>query len=69
MLSNKLVVAALGVACIAAAAGGGYLASRQNTSDALAAAPAPATVPSAATPDRPARGMTRMLMMMPSGVD
>src|SRR3989442_1177538 len=40
MLSNKLVVAALGFACITAAAAGGYLASRQNTSDALAAAPA-----------------------------
>ena len=38
MLSNKLAFAALAVACIAAAAGGGYLASRQNTVPTPAAA-------------------------------
>ncbi|MBZ5557353.1 MAG: hypothetical protein LAO77_08785 [Acidobacteriia bacterium] len=48
MLSNRLAFAALGVACIAAAAGGGYLASRQNAAPSSAAvqpgaAPAPAT--------------------------
>lgn len=63
MLSNRLAFAALGVACIAAAAGGGYLASRQNAVPAPAAAqtqavpattatPAPG-VTAAATPDRP----------------
>jgi hypothetical protein len=56
MLSNKLAFAALAVACIAAAAGGGYLASRQNTVPAPAAAqavtPAPVT-PAASPADRP----------------
>ncbi|HYM22303.1 MAG TPA: hypothetical protein VEU08_03820 [Vicinamibacterales bacterium] len=61
MLSNKLAFAALAVACIAAAAGGGYLASRQNAVPAPAAAqsqapaygvPATAPAPAAAT-DRP----------------
>jgi hypothetical protein len=56
MLSNRLAFAALAVACIAAAAGGGYLASRQNTVPMPASAqtsqlavqppaPAPAAVP------------------------
>jgi hypothetical protein len=50
MLSNKLAFAALAAACIAAAAGGGYLASRQNTVPAPIAAtsapsPAPASTP------------------------
>jgi hypothetical protein len=54
MLSNRLAFAALGAACIAAAAGGGYLASRQNavpapvaasSSSLPAAAPTPATLP------------------------
>jgi len=31
MLSNRLAFAALAIACIGAAAGGGYLATRQNT--------------------------------------
>jgi hypothetical protein len=48
MLSNRFALAALAVACIGAAAGGGYLASRQN------AVPAPAqaatNVPLAPTP-------------------
>jgi type IV secretory pathway VirB10-like protein len=57
MLSNRLAFAALAVACIAAAAGGGYLASRQNAVPAPAAAQAqpttaaPATQP--VTPERP----------------
>ena len=42
MLSNRLAFAALAVACIAAAAGGGYLASRQN------AVPTPASAQTAA---------------------
>jgi type IV secretory pathway VirB10-like protein len=49
MLSNKLAFAALAVACIAAAAGGGYLASRQNAVPAPVAAtsaPASPSVPS-----------------------
>jgi hypothetical protein len=55
MLSNKLAFAALAVACIAAAAGGGYLASRQNTVPAPAAAQAPPSAPIApvAAADRP----------------
>lgn len=52
-MSNRLAFAVLGVACIAAAAGGGYLASRQNTAQPLsvqapaatAAAPAPSAQP------------------------
>jgi len=53
MLSNKLAFAALAVACIAAAAGGGYLASRQNTVPTPASAQAPpvaATAPGASAP-------------------
>jgi hypothetical protein len=53
MFSNRLAFAALGVACIAAAAGGGYLASRQNAAPSSAAvqpAPAPASGPSATRP-------------------
>ena len=61
MLSNRLSFAALAVACIGAAAGGGYLATRQNVVPAPAsaemmapaAAPAPALTaeqPPAATP-------------------
>jgi len=59
MLSNKLAFAALAVACIAAAAGGGYLATRQNTVPAPAAAqtptpsPAATTAPPTASTDRP----------------
>ena len=45
MLSNRLAFAALAMGCLAAAAGGGYLASRQNAVPAAAAAlAAPATV-------------------------
>jgi type IV secretory pathway VirB10-like protein len=51
MLSNRLAFAALAVACIAAAAGGGYLASRQNAVPAPAAAQAqPTTAAPAAQP-------------------
>ncbi len=46
MLSNRLAFAALATACIAAAAGGGYLASRQNAVPApVAATSAPAVSP------------------------
>ena len=51
MLSNRLAFAALATACIAAAAGGGYLASRQNAVPAPAAAqavPGPSVVPTPA---------------------
>lgn len=55
MLSNRLAVAALGVACIAAAAGGGYLATRQNSVPTpAAAAPLASLVPAVTTPERPA---------------
>ena len=53
MFSNRLAFAALAVACIAAAAGGGYLASRQSVTPSPAAvqpAPAPAPAASAARP-------------------
>ena len=52
MFSNRFAFAALGLACITAAAGGGYLASRQNATSqtVAAAAPAPAPSPSAVTP-------------------
>ena len=63
MSSNRLAFAALGMACIASAAGGGYLATRQNAvpTPAAAMAPAPATSPAtapaapvaAAVPERP----------------
>jgi type IV secretory pathway VirB10-like protein len=33
MLSNRLAIAAIGVACVAAAAGGSYLATRQNAGE------------------------------------
>jgi hypothetical protein len=46
MLSNRLAFAALAVACIGAAAGGGYLATRQNT----VPTPASAQGQAAATP-------------------
>jgi len=56
MLSNRLAFAALAVACIGAAAGGGYLASRQNTVPVPAAAQAqPATAASPAPAPRAAQ--------------
>jgi type IV secretory pathway VirB10-like protein len=58
MLSNRLAFAALAVACIAAAAGGGYLATRQNTVPTPAVAqtvPASTAQPAfASTPAAPA---------------
>jgi hypothetical protein len=66
MLSNRLAFAALAVACIAAAAGGGYLATRQTTVPTPASAqtttPAPAAQaapgqPSAPTASRPANAV------------
>ena len=59
MLSNRLAFAALGVACVAAAAGGGYLATRQNAvpvpasaaaTFSPASAPAPGAAPAAGAP-------------------
>ena len=72
MLSNRLAFAALAIACIGAAAGGGYLASRQTTvpmpasaqaQPSAAATPAPALASSAsagvtaATPAAPAKAV------------
>jgi hypothetical protein len=50
MSSNRLAFAALGLACIASAAAGGYFATRQNTvpTPAAAMSPAPAASPAAA---------------------
>src|ERR1043166_4701465 len=65
MSSNRLAFAPLGLACIAAAPGGGYLATRQNTVPTPAAAMTPAATaapvatttpappPTVATPERP----------------
>jgi hypothetical protein len=53
MLSNRLAFMALAIACIGAAAGGGYLASRQNTVPAPASAEAQ-TAPVATTAVTPA---------------
>jgi hypothetical protein len=50
MLSNRLAFAALGVACIGAAAGGGYLATRQNTIPTPASAEAQMTAPATTRP-------------------
>jgi hypothetical protein len=51
MLSNRLAFAALAIACIGAAAGGGYLATRQNTVPTPASAQTTAaTTPVAAQP-------------------
>jgi type IV secretory pathway VirB10-like protein len=50
MLSNRLALAAVGLTCVAAAAGGGYLASRHDVQPApavAAAEPVPAAAPSA----------------------
>jgi hypothetical protein len=59
MLSNKLAFAALAVACIAAAAGGGYLASRQNAVPTPAAAQTqPAATTTSAVPAPTARAAT-----------
>ena len=56
MFSNRFAFAVLGVACIAAAGVGGYLASRQNLAPAAPLAvtvPAATTSTAATTPDRP----------------
>ena len=45
MLSKRLAFAVLGIACITAAAGGGYLATRQNTTVEVPAAAAVTTEP------------------------
>jgi type IV secretory pathway VirB10-like protein len=66
MLSNRLAFAALALACIGAAAGGGYLATRQNTVPtpasaqaqpvpAVAPTPAPAATAPATTASTPAK--------------
>src|SRR5450759_2952441 len=66
MLSNRLAFAALAIACIGAAAGGGYLATRQNvvpapasaqvqTAAAVTPAPAPAASPAVAAQRRDPR--------------
>src|SRR5690349_14684015 len=56
MFSNRLAFAALAVGCMAAAAGGGYLATRQNTVPTPAAAAAPTAAP---TPDSTAQAPAR----------
>lgn len=62
MISNRLAFAALGIACVAAAAGGGYLATRHNaggqlvTPVAATAAGGPASVDLAALAAGPAPG-------------
>jgi len=56
MLSNRIAVAALAVACIVAAGAGGYLASRQNATTPVPVAASTAAAPAAGsqpTADRP----------------
>src|SRR5256885_7814464 len=56
MFSNRLAFAALGAACIAAAAAGGYVALRQNvtpTASLAATAPPSTALPPTTIPDRP----------------
>jgi hypothetical protein len=60
MLSNRLAFAALGIGCLAAAAAGGYVASRQNAVPVPASAATAVTTPAApvapaTTPERPAQ--------------
>src|SRR3954453_21506968 len=56
MLSNRLAFAALAIACMGAAAGGGYLATRQNTVPTPASAETrnPVTAPAASASAAPA---------------
>jgi len=49
MMSNRLAFALLGVACIAAAAGGGYIATRQNAVPAPMSAQTPTPTPAPTT--------------------
>jgi hypothetical protein len=56
MLSNRLAFIALAIACIGAAAGGGYLATRQNTVPAPMAASSPAPAATTAAAPAPAPG-------------
>ena len=60
MLSNRLAFAALGIGCLAAAAAGGYVASRQNAVPVPASAATAVSAPAApvapmTTPERPAQ--------------
>lgn len=50
MFSNRLAFAALGLACVAAAAGGGYVATRNNVLEQVASAPASAAETPVAPP-------------------
>lgn len=50
MLSNRLAFAALAIACVGAAAGGGYLATRQDTVPTPASAQVQAATPVASVP-------------------
>jgi len=54
MLSNRLAFAALAIACIGAAAGGGYLATRQNVVPSPASAQVQPVEPAAPAPSSPA---------------
>src|SRR5690349_21373997 len=49
MFSNRLAFAALGIACVGAAAGGSYLATRHNVAD-VASPPAQAAAATTTTP-------------------
>src|SRR3954471_5341409 len=57
MLSNRLAFAALTVACLAAAAGGGYLATRQNTVPAPASAQGQSAAPASRAEPKAAPGV------------
>ena len=71
MFPNRFVLVALGVTCVAAAAGGGYLATRHNAAvqPAAAAAPTPiAEVPATGT-SKPAVQETEAVVADPRPVD
>jgi hypothetical protein len=65
MQSNRLAFLALGVACVAAAAGGGYVASRQNA----ASSPAPADLATTAAATRAAQPVQETEAVVSARID
>jgi hypothetical protein len=65
MLSNRFAFAALGVACIGAAAGGGYIATRQNSVPTPAAAQSREAAAAPATPATPSRPVQETEAVVP----
>jgi hypothetical protein len=69
MFSNRLAFVALAVACIAAAAGGGYLATRQNAVPTPASAQTATAAPAAAQPSPPAPAAASDVAPQPTATD